>query len=91
MRKTFLASFFMFSFGLGCVVSSMAPRLVVPPVRAGTNPVKWEYHCFEKLRSVDIQKVANSLGTEGWEMAGSVGSASEAGRDHIWCFKRALP
>jgi hypothetical protein len=72
---------------LGLAIGCAAARFVVPPVRAGTNPQKWEYSCFQEHTAESVVQDANKAGAEGWEMV--VGSAS-SGR-FLWCFKRALP
>jgi hypothetical protein len=67
------------AFVFGCVTEA----LVVPPVRAGTNPTRWEYKCFDALNP---EENANKLGAQGWELA-----AAEGGASGTWCFKRPLP
>jgi hypothetical protein len=69
------------AFVFGCVTEA----LVVPPVRAGTNPTRWEYKCIHKSAD-EIETAANKLGTEGWEIAAVGGTETRS-----WCFKRALP
>lgn len=64
------------AFAIGCVTEA----LIVPPVRAGTNPTRWEYKC---LVAMDPEEDGNKLGMQGWELAAVTG-----GR---WCFKRPLP
>src|SRR5690348_6309430 len=34
-------------FIVGCATGGVAAQLVVPPVRAGTSPTRWEYQCAE--------------------------------------------
>jgi hypothetical protein len=36
------------AFVFGCVTES----LVVPPVRAGTNPTRWKYKCIEETNEI---------------------------------------
>jgi hypothetical protein len=70
------------AFVFGCVTEA----LVVPPVRAGTNPTRWEYHCIAEtgLSSTEtVREDFNKLGREGWELA-----AADSTR---FCFKRPLP
>jgi hypothetical protein len=69
------------AFVFGCVTEA----LVVPPVRAGTNPTRWEYKCIDEGPG-EIEAAANKLGTQGWEIS-SVGGTDH----HRWCFKRPLP
>ena len=72
---------------LGLAIGCAAAPFVVPPARAGTNPQKWEYMCFQDHDSESVAQSANKAGAEGWEMAVSSG----AGGRFLWCFKRALP
>lgn len=73
----------------GCIIGATASRLVVPPVRAGTNPPKWEYKCFSENRSAHIAWKANRLGAVGFEMVAGAGLSHN--QDPRWCFKRRLP
>jgi hypothetical protein len=85
---------FSFVFVLGCVASQIASTFVVPPARAGTNPTRWEYHCFAGNASTEY---FNKLGQQGWELAGAAGAGAGAGNSFDkelqlqWCFKRQLP
>lgn len=56
MSKNSLALSLLFAFVLGCA----AAQLVVPRVRAGTNPTRWEYACTPDVREF------KKLGAEGW-------------------------
>ena len=88
MRRMWIASVLMFGVGIGCIAATVAQNFVVPPVRAGTNPTKWEATCIEvKGMSVaaavrDVTAKATQLGSEGWELAIATGNAI--------CFKRPL-
>ena len=72
----------------GCIIGAAASRLVVPPVRAATNPPKWEYKCFDESKAAKIESKANRLGQVGIELAGALSSGP--GRYQSWCFKRRL-
>jgi hypothetical protein len=88
-RSVFVGMVFL----IGCAVGGISSQLVVPQVRAGTNPTRWEYHCVEG--SEEIVAHSNKMGAQGWEMTAGAGAGSGAGigseREFIWCFKRALP
>jgi hypothetical protein len=75
----------------------VAAQLVVPPVRAGTAPTRWEYQCalVEGSYGTEVTPTLNKLGAEGWELV------SMAPQDRIFegiggvlgfmlCAKRAL-
>ncbi len=68
---------------IGCAVASSP--LIVPPVRAGTTPQKWEYLCFERHWK-KVHGEANKVGKHGWEMVGLSGTTGI-----LACFKRPLP
>ena len=89
MNKTILSMSLLIAFLIGCVTTQMASQFVVPPVKAGTNPQKWEYKCFNERSSYNIKEIedkSNQLGKSGWEMV-SAGS----GEYPAICFKGALP
>ncbi len=94
MRGMWIAAVAMFAFGLGCVAASF----VVQPVRAGTNPTRWEYCCLDSYsgkgsldREISLVDSMNALGAEGWELAAGAGLASSlAGANFAFCFKRPL-
>jgi hypothetical protein len=69
-------------FFLGCA----AERLIVPPARAGTSPMRWEYTCKIEWGDKDVTRMANEFGTQGWELTAAGGSGNT-----MWCFKRPLP
>jgi hypothetical protein len=84
-------------FVVGCgtrgVMGGGAAQLVVPPVRAGTSPTRWEYQCSEvDTRAEEITGTLNKLGAEGWELA-SMGPRAISGGvyGYLLCAKRALP
>ena len=75
------------AFVAGCVAASM--QLVVPPARAGTRPVAWEYLCPRNASPAWRDEAAgfmNQMGQEGWEAFAAVG---KNGPD-LMCFKRPL-
>ena len=73
------------SLSVAFIVGCLARPLIVPPVRAGTNPQKWEYKCFTENDPEDAEKKANLVGRHGWEMAATMSYRT------VWCFKRRLP
>jgi hypothetical protein len=83
-------------FVVGCATGGVAAQLVVPPVRAGTSPTRWEYECVVADRDAeDVTATLNKLGTQGWELVsmGTQGGLAN-GYGHIgsfMCAKRALP
>ncbi len=82
MRNFLLGLSFSLVFVAGCV----AAQFIVPPVRAGTTPQKWEYICLgggpgEQVNE-ELMKTFNDSGAQGWEMFASWNAN---------CFKRPLP
>jgi hypothetical protein len=80
----------------GCAAAAVAPRIMVPPVRAGTSPTRWEHTCTTSSIWVmeDQQKVSAELtrfGREGWELVTSVNEHRGTNSWTSFCFKRALP
>ena len=90
MRNHIIAIYVVAAFVIGCVASQAVMPLVVPPIRAGTNPQKWEYSCFSERDVDEVTKKSNEMGAQGWELASSMGAAS-APMVAAWCFKRPLP
>jgi len=83
-QRWFVASIFV----VGCVTGSVASQLVVPPVRAGTQPVRSEYLCGSAEYG-RLTATLNQLGAQGWELVTAshvpgLGTSS-------FCAKRALP
>jgi hypothetical protein len=70
---------------LGLAIGCAAAPFVVPPVRAGTNPQKWEYMCTQDDTPDGVADKANKAGAQGWELVLSGGRSSL-----IFCFKRPL-
>jgi hypothetical protein len=87
-------------FVIGCASGAVVSQLAVPPVRAGTNPTRWEYFCSSAAPG-SIQSDLNKMRIEGWELVngfvsrfdGQVGGGvnSYAADAYAFCFKRALP
>lgn len=87
-------------FVVGCATGGVAAQLVVPPVRAGTSPTRWEYQCLSLgTEGRGVTSTLNKVGAEGWELAtftvaheasemigGSLGAD-----EYVACVKRALP
>ncbi len=86
MRNLILGLSLSVAFIVGCLVRP----LVVPPVRAGTNPAKWEYKCFDEDETVKIEAKANRLGRAGFELVTAHGRGTVDAYDS-WCFKRRMP
>jgi hypothetical protein len=64
----------------GCATAGVAGHLV-PPVRAGTTPQKWEYHCVQYWGHPAPADL-NAIGAQGWELV--------ANSQNEFCFKRPL-
>ena len=98
MRRMKQRSTLALLFILGCATGGVAAQLVVPPVRAGTSPTRWEYACVSAgTNGGRVTATANKLGAEGWELVsvapaewngGTLGYTTEA---LTLCVKRALP
>ena len=74
-------------FIVGCIAGAATSNLVVPKVRAGTNPTRWEYYCAgEMLTEAEMKQV----GEAGWELT-TMMARGVAGTTTISCFKRPLP
>jgi hypothetical protein len=83
-------------FVIGCATGGVASQLVVPPVRAGTNPPRWEYLCA-RIGAGSLTAQLTKMGAEGWELASAMPahqdtSIGETTTDAFTvCTKRALP
>jgi hypothetical protein len=92
MKRSSIAVIFL----VGCATGSLAGRLVVPTVRAGTSPTRWEYQCVTVPESEDETTSLDKLGAQGWELT-SFAPAKWGGNYDIsvhaytFCAKRALP
>ena len=84
MNKLSVSGLIVAAFLVGCATTMVAAPTIVPPARAGTAPVKWEYHC-EYLEDATLTQTLNKFGAEGWELTVSSGS-----RNHQYCLKRQL-
>ncbi len=83
-------------FVIGCATGGAAAQLVVPPVRAGTSPTRWEYQCVNAdAHTEEVTGTLNKLGAQGWELVGMGSRGSMAGGyggvSSYLCAKRALP
>ena len=95
MKKLSVSGLMLAAFLVGCAAAMVAAPIIVPPVRAGTTPTKWEYKCEEiqlkRSFATETTKVANQYGAEGWEMI-TVTSMYMAPKVFTsMCFKRPLP
>ena len=86
MNKLSVSGLIVAAFLVGCATTMVAAPTIVPPARAGTAPVKWEYQC-ERMKEDDktMTEELNKYGAEGWELAVTAGSRSSR-----FCFKRQL-
>jgi hypothetical protein len=85
-------------FVVGCATGGVAAQLVVPPVRAGTEPTRWEYQCLS-VGGGGVTSTLNKLGAQGWELASMV--LAHANHElvsndysvdaYTLCARRALP
>ena len=83
-------------FVIGCATGSIASQIVVPPVRAGTNPTRWEYLCAKT--GGPLSTAMTEMGAQGWELVSAfpsyldhkMGGSLEA-EAITFCSKRALP
>ncbi len=78
-------------FVIGCATGGVAAQLVVPPVRAGTSPTRWEYKCAEVEDWPDrggLTPILNNFGEEGWDIASMQRYDSYR---YMLCLKRPLP
>ena len=75
------------AFGIGCVAGPALADLVVPASRAEQGDrQRWDDSCVQVWGAAEVTTTAQSLGRDGWEMAGANATPSRA----IWCFKRPL-
>lgn len=99
MRRMQQRSALALLFLLGCVSGGVAAQLVVPPVRAGTSPTRWEYACVSaSTYGGRVTATANKLGAEGWELVSAAPASQAKGWGdnyntdaYMLCAKRALP
>ena len=80
-------------FVVGCATGGVAAQLVVPPVRAGTSPTRWEYKCAHAEFDADggVTAKLNKLGAEGWELVSMAPHGAAYVTAYTLCTKRALP
>jgi len=85
-----------FLFILGCATGGAVAQLAVPPVRAGTDPTRWEYNCISSEAGT-INSDLNKMGGQGWELASGFAAHYQSEFANLkadaygFCFKRALP
>ena len=78
-------------FIVGCATGGIAAQFVVPPVRAGTSPTRWEYQCA-RVGDDAATSTLNKLGAQGWELASMALVGPSLGTFYYTvCAKRALP
>ena len=71
--------------------AAVTTKLLSGSVLAAESPqtMRWEYTCKSELAAsprgmaADVQRVANELGLQGWELVSDLGT-------HVFCFKRPL-
>jgi hypothetical protein len=82
-------------FVVGCATSGVAAQLVVPPVRGGTAPMRWEYYCaLADASAAEVTVALNRLGAAGFELVSMAQKASSSGYGstaYTLCTRRALP
>ena len=90
-------------FLVGCATGSVASQLVIPPIRAGTQPQRWEYLCAQSSPETNkLSAALNNAGGAGWELVSTVAAHMDSGGvgtlgsglwtdSYTFCFKRALP
>lgn len=80
-------------FVIGCATGGVAAQFVVPSVRAGTTPTRWEYQCAViNSEETVVPMTLNRLGAEGWELVSIAPQGGSAYvRAYTVCAKRALP
>ena len=75
------------AFLAGCAASGVT-SVLIPPIRAGTTPPRWEYIRVESdSNSRAVPPTMNAYGAQGWELVTAIHAGSYAER----CFKRPLP
>lgn len=84
-------------FIIGCAAGGVASQMVIPPVRAATQPTRWEYVCAESRENLTAE--VGQFGTQGWELV-TVFPIDQDSRANAYglhaskfgfCFKRPLP
>ena len=70
MQKVNLSLLLLVVFLLGACAVMVAQEVIVPPVRAGTEPQKWEYTCpvIPQVWTDASQAKMNEYGSQGWEL-----------------------
>jgi|ERR1043166_965097 hypothetical protein len=97
-RRGWIAVIFL----IGCATGSVASQLVIPPIRAGTQPQRWEYLCVQVApEATKLTPALNNAGAAGWELVSTVAAHMDGegltgltglrSDSYVFCFKRALP
>lgn len=85
MKRFGMAALLLVVFIIGCATAVVTQSFIVPPIRANTNPQKWEYYCADLRVYKTAHEVGlklNQYGKEGWELA-----TTQTSR---YCLKRPL-
>jgi len=83
-------------FLIGCATGGVASQLVVPPIRAGTAPARWEYLCTEASPTPSsLTSHLNQLGTQGWDLVSATPLDKQINggggtNSVVFCFRRGL-
>ena len=96
MKRFGMGTLLLVVFLVGCATAVVTQSFIVPPIRANTNPQKWEYKCIDwkKDTPFHLSSKLNKFGKEGWEIAMTheVGDYSlKASYTAGVCFKRPRP
>jgi hypothetical protein len=83
-------------FVIGCATGGVASQVVIPPVRAGTNPTRWEHICLTITNNLSTRMT--EMGAQGWELVAVVPTyldhkfdSSLEAQQFMFCSRRALP
>jgi len=89
MKRINLGLLFLVVFMAGCMAMMAVQPLIVPPVRANTNPAKWEYLCVQLSPAWKDSAMAkfNEMGSQGWKLSTTYRNSNIVSH----CFERQLP
>ena len=64
MKRVWWGIAIFIAFFVGCGASSVVQQLIVPPARADTNPIRWEYHCVKAfhMEAEELTTLFNQFG-----------------------------
>lgn len=84
MNKYGVGALLFIAFLIGCAATVVTQSLIVPPIRANTNPTKWEYNCFmiQSSQQEPEPEILNEFGAQGWDLVTNSGNR--------FCLKRPL-